>query len=172
MGSLVITVIGDDRAGLVSALSGAIAKHGGNWDRSHMAELAGKFAGIVLVTIPSSKVDALGADLEKIETSGLLDITVEHARGTDDADHGTQVTLSLVGQDHPGIVHDISSALAAKNISIDDLQTETASAPMGGYLFRAEAVLELPPDLSVDDLQDALEAVADDLMVDLDLTEG
>ncbi len=52
MTPLVLTLIGDDRAGLVSAVAGAVSEHGGNWDRSQMAELAGKFAGIVLVTIP------------------------------------------------------------------------------------------------------------------------
>ena len=77
MGSLVITVIGNDRAGLVSALSEAIARHDGNWDRSHMSELAGKFAGIVLVTVPDDRLDAVIADLDEFEATGMLDITVE-----------------------------------------------------------------------------------------------
>ena len=43
--------------------AGVVAKHGGNWEKSHMTELAGKFAGIVLVTAPSSAVEALATDL-------------------------------------------------------------------------------------------------------------
>ena len=50
MATLVLTLIGDDRAGLVNAVAEVVARHGGNWERSQMAELAGKFAGIVLVT--------------------------------------------------------------------------------------------------------------------------
>ena len=55
--TLVLTVIGDEQSGLVDALSGVIADHGGSWDESHMTQLAGKFAGIVLVTVPAPRVD-------------------------------------------------------------------------------------------------------------------
>ena len=58
MATLVLTLIGDDRAGLVNAVAEVVARHGGNWERSQMAELAGKFAGIVLVTVPDDSVDA------------------------------------------------------------------------------------------------------------------
>ena len=63
MATLVLTVIGDDRSGLVSALSGVIADHGGSWERSQMARLAGKFAGIVLVAVPDDRAEALIAEL-------------------------------------------------------------------------------------------------------------
>ena len=170
MPSIVITAIGDDRAGLVQALSGAIVAHGGNWDRSHMAERAGKFAGVVLVTVPASSVQPLLNDLETLRAEGLLQITAEQA-STDSTDEATQrLSLELVGQDHPGIVHDISEVLASRNISIDELETEVGSAPQGGSLFTARASLELRADVSIDDLKAALEDVAHDLMVDLELS--
>ena len=76
MATLVLTVIGDDRAGLVDALAGPIAMHGGNWDRSHMARLAGKFAGIVVVSVPDERTDELTAELGTLAAQGLLDVTV------------------------------------------------------------------------------------------------
>ena len=82
-GTLVLTVIGDDRSGLVSALSGVIADHGGSWERSQMARLAGKFAGIVLVAVPDESAEALIAELGPLGSQGLLDVTVE--RGADEA---------------------------------------------------------------------------------------
>jgi glycine cleavage system regulatory protein len=170
MATLVITAIGDDRAGLVDALSGVIAQHQGNWDRSHMAELAGKFAGIVLVTIADSRVDAFTHDLDQLGSKGLLHITAELAvKPSNDAESLVRVRLNLVGQDHPGIVHEVSHVLAANHVSIDELETETVPAPQGGFLFKATAVLELPPNLGADALHDALEEVAVDLMVDLHL---
>ena len=172
MASLVITAIGDDRAGLVDSLSGAIAEHGGNWDRSHMAELSGKFAGIVLVTVPEASLDALTAALEAVEAEGRLTLTVERAEPVPADDSSTRLLVTLIGQDHPGIVHDISHALATRQVSIDELETEVVPAPMGGHLFRAVATIEAPPDESVDELQAALEAVASDLMVDNDLTDA
>ncbi len=58
MATFILTVLGDDRPGLVSALSAPISAHGGSWERSQMSRLAGKFAGIVLVAVPDARADA------------------------------------------------------------------------------------------------------------------
>ncbi len=171
MATLVLTVIGDDRPGLVDALSGVVTDHGGNWDRSHLARLGGKFAGIVVVEIPDSAADAMIADLAPLEEERLLSITVERAPGTEPADAGILVALQLIGQDRPGIVHEISHALASNGVSIEELETETMSAPMAGErLFEATAVLRAPRDLALDELRRVLESLANELMVDIDLT--
>ena len=169
MASVVITLIGDDQAGLVDAVASVVAEHGGNWDRSHLAELAGKFAGIVLVNVPDASADNMLADLKAIEAQGLLAITAERAEPSQDADGATHVSLELTGQDHAGIVREIAHVLAQNDVSIDELETAVAPAPQGGNLFIANAVLELPEGMSVDQVRDALESVAHDLMVDLDL---
>jgi glycine cleavage system regulatory protein len=172
MATLVLTVIGDDRSGLVSALSGAIADHGGSWERSQMARLAGKFVGIVLVAVPDGQVDALVAALGPLSEHGLLDVAVE--RGSDEGPIGGEVSrlrLELVGADRPGIVHDISETLAARQVSIEELTTATREAPMaGGMLFEASATLLVPPTVPISDLQALLEDLANELMVDLSLS--
>jgi glycine cleavage system regulatory protein len=172
MATLVLTVIGDDRSGLVSALSGAIAEHGGSWERAQMARLAGKFAGIVLVAVPDAQADALVSALGPLEEHGLLDVAVE--RGSDDGPTGAEASrlrLELVGADRPGIVHDISEALAARKVSIEELTTATREAPMaGGMLFEASATLLVPPTVPISDLQALLEDLANELMVDLSLS--
>lgn len=177
--SLVLTAIGDDRAGLVDALSGVIADHGGNWQKSRMTQLAGKFAGIVLVTVAEDKVDDLIAAFAPLKAEGLLDVTVDVAGVAGPTavptrapgEVGPSYSLHLVGQDRPGIVHDISRALAGRGVNISDLHTSTTSAPMTGeILFEAEAVLDLPDHVSVDDLREALEALANELMVDIELS--
>jgi glycine cleavage system regulatory protein len=169
MATLVLTVIGDDRSGLVEALSSVIARHGGNWERSRMAELAGKFAGIVLVSVPDESSDALVAELAPLSGDGLLDITVERGAGGDHHERPVFL-LSLLGNDQPGIVHEVSAALASRGVSISDLRTETRAAPMaGGVLFEAEATLEAPPGMSGHELREVLEQLAGALMVDIEL---
>ncbi len=171
MATLVLTVIGDDRSGLVSALSGVIADHGGSWERSQMARLAGKFAGIVLVRVPDDRAESLIGELGPLATEGLLDVTVERGGVEPAGGDVTRLSLALVGADRPGIVHDISRALAARDVSIEELHTATREAPMvGGMLFEATATLLAPPTVPIADLQAVLEELANELMVDLSLS--
>ncbi len=168
MQHMVITVLGNDRAGLVDELSGAITRNGGNWERSEMIELAGMFAGVVLVTVTPSKSAALKADLERIEASGLLSIDMAAAEAGGPTT-GTRYNIDVTGQDHPGIVHEISHALATNGCTIDELSSEVVPAPMGGEMFVARAVIGAPDSLARRDLQQVLEDVATDLMVDVEV---
>ncbi len=172
MATFVLTAIGDDQAGLVEALSGVVATHDGNWNRSQMAGLAGKFAGIVEITVADARIDDFLDDLEPLEEKGLLDIQIERARDEDVAASPAieRYALEVVGTDQPGIVHEISAALADLDINFEELATFTESAPMaGGTIFKATAVLVSPPSMSLDDTRSALEDVADDLRLDVDL---
>jgi glycine cleavage system regulatory protein len=170
MATLILTVIGDDRPGLVSTVSAPISTHGANWERSRLSRLAGKFAGIVLVSVADDQLDALMEDLRALEAQGLQ-IDLER---TDEGheQEWLQLHLELVGADHPGIVAEITAALASHRVSIEDLSTDVRDAPMaGGTLFEAQAVLEVPPTTNAEELRSTLEDLADDLMVDLTLSE-
>ena len=171
MAILTLTCIGDDRPGLVSDLSGVIKAHEGSWERSQMARLAGKFAGILQVEVPDERAEALVGDLTALTDVGLL-VTVE--RADEPVVHEAQrLNLELLGADHPGIVAEISASLAGRGIGIEELTTGLREAPMaGGLLFEARAVLEVPPATSSDDLRSMLEGLADELMVDISLSEG
>jgi glycine cleavage system regulatory protein len=137
-----------------------------------MARLAGKFAGIVVVSIAHDQVGALTAELDTLSAQGLLDVSVAIA-STDDAPGPDQfLQLHLIGQDRPGIVREIASALAERHVSIEELETSASSAPMSGErLFEASATLRVPADSDPADLRSTLEAIANELMVDLDVTD-
>jgi glycine cleavage system regulatory protein len=170
MAIFTLTCIGDDRPGLVSALSAPISAHAASWERSQMARLAGKFAGVLLIEVAEDRADALVADLRALKDIGLL-VEVERT----DAPGGTpamRLHLDLLGADHPGIIAEISASLAARRIGIEELHTDVRDAPMsGGKLFEAQAVLEAPPATSIDDLRSTLEALADELMVEIRLSD-
>ncbi len=172
MQELVITAVGKDRHGLVEALSGVVAGHGANWERSSMAELAGTFAGVVSVRVPAASVDALLADLDRLEADGLLRLEVEKAVG-DPPDDSSELRhrIEITGQDHPGIVHDITRALAERQISIETFTSEVVPAPLGGQMFTAELVVRSDPSFGSDELQEHIEAVATDLIVDVEPAE-
>ncbi|KGN41481.1 glycine cleavage system protein R [Knoellia aerolata] len=174
MTTLVLTVIGDDRAGLVKALADVIAEGGGNWERSHLSELGGKFAGIVLVTVPEDRADALRAALAPLE--GLLDVSV-HSGSTPspgeaaDPDDLRHVRIELLGNDRPGIVGAVSGVLARHGLSVASLESVTRDAPMaGGRLFDARAVVTVPRDVDLALVQTDLEEIASEIMVEVSLS--
>ncbi len=171
MTTFVLTVLGDDRPGLVDAIAVVVSDHGGNWERSQMARLGGKFAGIVQVTVPDRGADGLHAALVSLADSGGVHITIDRS-GIEPSARGHRFVLTMVGTDRPGLVHSVSSALAAIGASIEELSTATKSAPMsGGEMFEATATVVLPPSIGVESVRGQLEALADRLMVDIELTD-
>jgi glycine cleavage system regulatory protein len=172
MALFVITVFGEDRPGIISAISGPITRHDGNWERSQLARLAGHFAGIVEVSVRGEQYAALVAELTALEDQGLH-VTIEGEEPQDAEEvEGEEFLLELLGNDHHGIVAEISAVLAEHRISIGELHTEVRAAPMaGGHLFQARAVLVAPP-AETHALREALEGLADELMVDLTLTDS
>lgn len=170
MASVVLTVIGDDRPGLVDQLAEVIARHDGSWESSSMARLATKFAGIVEVRVAPERAGDLIEALDEFDRQGTLDVRAERSDGPAETTGVAVVELELVGQDRPGIVREVAHALADAGVSIDELTTWTTSAPMSGEpLFQANALLSAPAGLDRQALTGALEAVADELMVDIEL---
>jgi glycine cleavage system regulatory protein len=167
--SLVLTVIGPDRPGLVEALAKTVADHGASWLESRMAHLAGQFAGLLRVAVPAARAEELSQALRGLETRGLR-VIVESAReGAADAE-APRLRLELVGLDRPGIVRDISRAIAQRGVNVEELESHTSSAPMSGEtLFHASAWLRPPREGSADELRSALEKLADELMVEISL---
>ncbi len=175
MTSLILTVIGPDRPGLVQALSDTIKRHDANWLESEMAQLVGQFAGIVHVQVAEAAADALAADLVNLQNKGLSVHVTNASPGNLAAESSGQPArpyrLELLGLDRPGIVRDLASALAARSINVAQLKTQTQSAPMSGELmFKATAHLLAPADTADDELHDALDQLAADLDLDLTLT--
>lgn len=169
---LVLTVIGPDRPGLVRAISREVTAVGGDWLESRMATLAGKFAGVVQVAVPADQADRLAAQLRALESPEGLRIGVEAGSGDRAPAAGRLVQLELLGQDRPGIVRDVSRLLAERQVSVEELDTDTVSGPFSGEtLFKARARLRVPAALPTAELRGLLESLANELMVDLSLDE-
>ena len=80
--------------------------------------------------------------------------------------------LEIVGQDRPGIVRQISAALAARGVNVEELHTECVSGAMSGEtMFRATAKLGIPPSCDTADLRQDLEQIAADLIVEISLAD-
>lgn len=169
MPDLVLTLIGPDRPGIVEAIAEPIARHGGNWLESRMAHLAGKFAGILRLEVPAGHEAALTAALRALEVEGLK-LTIEAGPAGAAAAGARAFALELVGLDRPGIVREISHALAEHGVNIEELTTDRTTAPMSGeLLFRSRARVSIPPATDPERLRERLEQLAGDLMVQVSL---
>lgn len=165
---LVLTVIADDKPGIVEQLSAVIARHGGNWLESRMAHMAGKFAGILRISVDGAHNEALLAELATLKNRGIQ-VNAEQGQA-DHAANSIDLTLNLVGNDRPGIVREVSQALSHMGVNVLELTTDCDSAGMSAVpLFRAEALLRVPQDFDTQVLADALESISNDLMVEIRL---
>lgn len=166
----VITAISVDRAGIVEEIAAIITKHDGNWVKSSMSRLGGQFAGIVQFTTTSTtQVETLASDLKNLAKDGIT-IHLEQTSVEKITTVGKQALIELTGIDHKGIVAEITHLLAEKLVTIEEFETDVFTASMAGEpMFSAKAKIRLPEGLSFDELREATEAIADDIMVDINL---
>lgn len=162
--SIVMTVLAGDRPGLVSTLSETIAAHGGSWQESRMARLAGQFAGILRVECPAGQADGLLGALKELESQGIaVQARLEAAAP---AGPRESMTLDVVGNDRPGIIRALSAAIAAAGGNVEDLATSLESAPMSGHpIFHATGRVSLPGGGDPAALIAAIENLGPDLSV-------
>src|SRR5712672_3083918 len=121
--SLVMTIIGRDRPGLVDSVAELVAEHGGNWLESRMSRLGGQFAGILRVELPQATEDGLVDALHTLEARGLTIVVHPDQPGLIPKPDRLSL-LEIVGQDRPGIVREITHALAGYGINVEELETE------------------------------------------------
>ncbi len=163
---IVLTFTGRDQPGIVHQLADVVRAHGGNWQDSRMARLAGRFAGILDVLIADEHEASFRSGLATLEKQGvrfLLD-------AGDDSLLPAQrrIRLECTAMDRPGIVQALTEVMVGHNITITELSTTSLETPMtGGFLFRATAILAIADDLDTSQLHQDLEAIASDLLVEL-----
>ena len=165
---LVMTVIGKDRPGLVETVARLVAQHGGNWLESRMCRLGGEFAGILRIHIAKENQAALEAALQELGQHGLA-VLVQVDRGGAAAPQLRLARLEIVGQDRPGIVQQITAALAVHGVNVEEFTSACSSAPMSGErLFHANITMQIPATIQLAELRSEVEKLANDLMVDAD----
>ena len=170
--SYIVTFIGDDRPGLVESLSRVIESNRGNWLESRLSQLGGKFAGLILVTLPDDNGATLEADLKGLSASGLS-VRVTPATSMTATSRGQSITLKVIGPDRLGIVREISRALAQREVNVVEMDSEVSSAPMSAELiFSARIDAEIPQHIDLDDLEDSLEEIANTMTLEIDLERG
>lgn len=169
--SYIITFIGDDRPGLVEQVSSTIVASGGNWHESRLTQLGGKFAGLALVSLPTDSGGELEENLKSLSSSGLS-VRVTPTVDVPGDVGGRSIQLSIVGPDRLGIVSEISRALAGYQINVVEMDSAVSSAPMSAeMLFEASITAQVPQHTDMHELQESLEAIANQMTLDIHLED-
>ena len=168
--SLIITILGNDEPGLVNSLSDILEKHHASWSESRMAHLAGKFAGILQVSLAEANIEALSLELDKLKTDNLK-VLIETANPAHTSITTKTLNVEILCQDRIGIINDVTEVLAKLNVNIEELESSVKEASMaGGMLFCADLKLGLPDNVNADAVEDCLEELSDQLMIDIKLS--
>jgi glycine cleavage system regulatory protein len=167
--SYIVTFIGDDRPGLVEQLSSVIESNQGNWHESRLSQLGGKFAGLILVSLPDDSGATLETELKALLSSGLS-VRVTPTGDAANVPTGRDITLTVIGPDRLGIVREISRSLAERMINVVEMDSHVSSAPMSAeMIFNARIDAQIPIDTDMDDLVDTLDEIANHMTLEIDL---
>ena len=165
---LILSVMSDDKPGVVRAVANAVAFNEGNWLDCQMSRLGGKFAGVICVELETERRAGLEASVGKLLEQGIN--VVVDAVALQAVDDGVRARFTSNAPDRAGLVLEMSQALTDRGINLLELATECTSMPYSGDpLFCAEGVMLLPAGLPLEEASSALEAVAAELGMDFTL---
>lgn len=165
MDTVIFTLIGKDKPGIMEAISRTVRQLEGNWLSSNFAHMAGHFTGFVQVQLPKENVQPLLNQLDAME-----ELNIRLVQGDEPQTAQTrQVLLEIMGNDKPGIVQELTRVLHQFNLNILRFTSHCEPAPnWGGNLFKAQVIIDIPADFDTDPLGESLEQIANDLIVDID----
>jgi glycine cleavage system transcriptional repressor len=170
MPHVAVSAIGRDRPGIVAAVTGVLVERRCNLEDTSMSILRGHFAMMLVVAVPDG-VDAAGLEVALAPVARDLELVVVVRPMDDDvppATAGAAWTVSVYGADRPGIVHRVTSALAAAGVNIEDLTTRViGDADRPVYAMFLD--VRIPERVDVRDLETQLSALAADLGVSCSL---
>ena len=161
--SLVLTVMGPDRKGILAKISDIIDDHGGSWFESKVARFAGQFTGILKFDCPDERHDDLLAALELVDN-----IQVKVIRDYEEVPQRVtkRLAFNILGNHRPGIMKQVATAISKVGANIEELITERDSCPMAGHiLFRAIGSVEVVEDFDETSIEDVLHSIGADLSV-------
>lgn len=168
----IVSVLCDDRPGIVKTIAEVVGQHDGNWLASRLAQLDGKFAGVIRVSVPGDHEQSLCEALAALAGQGIMVRAQALAAGAQ-ATSKRLASFSLSGPDRAGIVRELSRAFAQYNINVEELETRCSSMPYSGDpLFEAEGLVRIPEGDGLDPLLAQLNAIADELALDIRLEES
>ncbi|MEX2412393.1 MAG: ACT domain-containing protein, partial [Thermoleophilaceae bacterium] len=171
MAQLALSAIGRDRPGIVAATTAALLRHGVNVEDSRMSILRGHFTMMLVLGVPDGiDREALRGDLEAVaDDLGLEALALSDVEPLAEAAPEPTHVVTVYGVDHPGIVHHVTSVLAAHDANITDLETRLAEERGEAPLYALVIEVAIAPGADVSAVVAALTEAAASESVEVSL---
>lgn len=145
MARYIMSVVAQDRSGIISELSGALAGLNGNIEAANQKVLVGYFEMMFLFSIDDTVTIQQIEERIQTEVKEPVHIYITNYQEVEikDARTGTFI-ITLIGPDKPGILYRLTQYLASKLINIDDLQCNNID---GEFVVICQVSLPLELDL-------------------------
>jgi glycine cleavage system transcriptional repressor len=164
---IILTALGADQPGIVSKISKAVYDCACDIVDSRMIALGGEFALMVQVTGPWNNVAKLETALKGLEQSLGMVIQTKQTTVKKRQRDVVPYEIEVVSLDHPGIVYQLANYLSSRQINIEELSTETYSAPhTGSPMFSVKIIVGLPSSVSLAEFKDNFLDYCDELNLD------
>ena len=164
---LVISAVGNDRTGIVHALTDVVLRHEGNIQESRMATLGSEFAMLLLVSGHWHTIGKLEAALTRFGEESGLTITVRQTAQKKHDKPRIPYAVDLVCLDHEGIVANMSGFFAVREVEIGELNTRSyPAAHTGAPMFSVQATVNVPAEQSIAQLREEFMQFCDHMNAD------
>lgn len=169
MNHFALTIIGRDRTGIVSEVTGILYQLGCNIADSSCSILGGQFSMILIISHPELKDQhALTQAFTPLEESGLsVYLRTLKPGGEKHPDlQGEICMISVYGADKLGIVYQVAKELGEHQLNITDLNTKLIGkkdTPV--YVMMIEAVLT--PGIEIEDVEGWMTKLKNEMKIDI-----
>lgn len=141
-----ISAAGKDRPGMVAQLASHVASQGGNVTHSKMVRLGEEFIIQMHVALPKEESNSF---FKSLNNGNLKEYNIQPTRLTRrETNHDKTAVMGMkihcVGDDRPGILADVTSLIARKGMSLEDVSTSIRLSSAGKREFVIDVLASSP----------------------------
>lgn len=169
---VVLSALGPDKPGLVATITETLASVGCNIEDSRMAVLGAEFGVLILISGGHKAVEEALVRMPELERATGLSIVAKRTKSPEDHRRAMAIPYQVIAEslDHEGIVRSVATALHGLGTNIVSLETSAYNAPVtGSPLFKLEALVDVPAEVSVATLRATMGKVAERENIDIEV---
>lgn len=164
---LIVTALGEDTTGLVTAITQTVAEAGCNVVDSRMAVMGGDFTLCMMVHGNWSTLAKLETQLKRLEGQLGLTVATRRSEGHRRAGDVMPYAAEVIAPDQPGIVHGLANFFSSRSINIEEMVCRRYNAPHTGTpMFSVNLVVGIPTSLHIAVLREEFMDYCDRLNLD------